>query len=299
MTTPLLERLGGAHLDSATGELASRVSRSLVAVRSRDGGGSGTIWSADGLIITNNHVVSGETAEVVTWDDRSFTAKVIARDASQDLAALQIEATGLDPLEPGDSGALKVGNVVFAIGNPWGVRGSVTAGIVLSTAGTTVENNVPLQHAIRADLRLAPGNSGGPMVDAAGRVVGINSMIVGGMAVAVPSAAVLRFLESAIGAEPGFLGIQFQPVPLPEAIAASYKLPEAGGLMLTDIEPGSPAETAGLLPGDVLLGIGDQPRGLDSTARGLQSMRAGRTLRLALLRGGALFEAEATPAVRS
>ena len=107
MTTPLLERLGGAHLDSATGDLASRISRSLVAVRSRDGGGSGTIWSADGLIITNNHVVAGETAEVVTWDDRSFTAKVIARDASQDLAALQIEATGLDPLEPGDSGALR------------------------------------------------------------------------------------------------------------------------------------------------------------------------------------------------
>ena len=299
MTTPLLERLGGAQFDSATGDLASRISRSLVAVRSRDGGGSGTIWSADGLIVTNNHVVAGETAEVVTWDDRSFAAKVIARDASQDLAALQIEASGLEPLESGDSGALKVGNVVFAIGNPWGMRGSVTAGIVLSTAGTAVENNVPLQQAIRADLRLAPGNSGGPMVDAAGQLVGINSMIVGGMAIAVPSATVVRFLESAIGAEPGFLGVHLQPVPLPEAIAASYKLPEAGALMFTDIEPGSPADTAGLLPGDVLLSIGDQPRGLDSTARGLQSMRAGRKLRLALFRGGQLFEAEATPAARS
>lgn len=298
MTTPLLDRRGGTHFDSATGDLAARISRSLVAVRSHDGGGSGTIWSADGLVITNNHVVSGDTAEVITWDNRTFTANVVARDPSVDLAALQLEATGLDPLEPGDSAALKVGNVVFAIGNPWGIRGSVTAGIVLSTAGTTVENNVPLQHAIRADLRLAPGNSGGPMVDAAGRVVGINSMIVGGMAVAVPSSTVLRFLES-VGAEPGFLGVQLQPVPLPEAIAASYKLPEAGGLMLTDIEPGSPADTAGLLPGDVLLSIGDHPRGLDSTARGLQSMRAGHKLRLAVLRAGELFEAEAVPAVRS
>ena len=298
MTTPLLERPDGAQFDSATGDLAARIGRSLVVVSSRHGSGSGTIWTADGLIITNNHVVSGDTAEVVTWDDRTFAAKVVARGPSQDLAALQIEATGLEPLEPGDSGALKVGHVVFAIGNPWGVRGSVTAGIVLSTAASTVENQAPRQHVIRADLRLAPGNSGGPMVDAAGRVVGINSMIVGGMAVAVPTAIVLAFLESAVGGEPGFLGVQLQAVPLPEAIAASYKLPEAGGLMVTEIESGSPAEFAGLLPGDLLLSVGEHPRGLDSTKRGLQSMRAGRKLRLALLRGGELFEAKATPAVR-
>ncbi|MEP7216840.1 MAG: trypsin-like peptidase domain-containing protein, partial [Anaerolineaceae bacterium] len=160
MTTPLLERPRGAQLDWATGDLALRMSRGLVAVRSRHGGGSGTIWTANGLIVTNNHVVAGDTTEVVTWDDRTFAAKVVARDSSQDLAALQIAATGLEPLESGDSGALKVGHVVFAIGNPWGVRGSVTAGIVLSTAAATVENQVPLHHAIRADLRLAPGNSG-------------------------------------------------------------------------------------------------------------------------------------------
>lgn len=299
MTTARTARPGGKEFDSATGDLAARIRRSLVAVRSRDGGGSGTIWTADGLIITNNHVVSGDTAEVETWDERTFAARVVARSSSQDLAALQIEASGLEPLERGDSGALKAGHVVFAIGNPWGVRGSVTAGIVLSSAGATHQNEVPLLHALRADLRLAPGNSGGPMVDAAGRVIGINSMIVGGMAVAVPSAAVLQFIESAVEGESGFLGVQLQPVALTEAIAASYKLPEAGGFMLTDIEPGSPADTAGLLPGDVLLGVGDHPRGLEYSARALQSMRAGRTLRLALLRGGTLFEAEATPAVRA
>ncbi|MEP7216173.1 MAG: PDZ domain-containing protein, partial [Anaerolineaceae bacterium] len=127
---------------------------------------------------------------------------------------------------------------------------------------------------------------------------GINSMIVSGMAIAVPSATVRAFLESVGGSEPGFLGVQLQSVPLPEAIASCYKLPEASSLMLTNIEPGSPADSAGLLPGDVLLSVGGHPRGLDSTARGLLSMLAGRSLRLALLRGGELCEVEATPAVR-
>jgi serine protease Do len=268
-----------------------------VSIRSRSGGGSGVIWSADGLIITNHHVVPGDSAEVTLQDDRVFPARVIDRDPEHDLAALRIDAIGLDAAVPALT-PLRTGEMVFAIGNPWGVRGTVTAGIVLTTAASAPEDGRSMEGLIRADLRLAPGNSGGPLVNARGEVVGINSMIAGGVALAVPVAAVIAFATREAEPEPGFLGVLVEAVPLPEAIAASYALPEAAGLMLTGIEPGSPAEAAGLIPGDIVVGI-DAQRGLQALGRGLSHMRAGHPVRLALLRGGKPHETDATPAVRA
>ncbi|MEO9254939.1 MAG: PDZ domain-containing protein, partial [Tepidiformaceae bacterium] len=158
---------------------------------------------------------------------------------------------------------------------------------------------VPIANAIRADVRLAPGNSGGPLVNSRGQVVGINSMIAGGMAIAIPSNTVAEFLTRGAPGEPGFLGIMLQPVELSEAIAASFALPEAAGLMLTNVEPGSPAESAGLLPGDIVLGFDGGHRGLAAIGRGFEGMRAGTPVRLSLLRGDTAHEAEAIPAVRS
>lgn len=286
-------------VSAESGELAARLNRSLVTVRSRAGGGSGTVWTAGGLIVTNNHVVPGDHAEVVTSDDRVLDARLVARDSSVDLALLRVDAAGLEPVEAGDSAALRPGQFVYAIGNPWGQRGSVTAGIVLTTNASTVENGVPLEHVIRADLRLAPGNSGGPLVDAGGRVIGINAMIAGGMAVAIPSNTVVEFVAKASEGEPGFLGVTLQQVQVPHAIAASYSFEDEAGLMLTEIEPGSAAEEAGLLPGDVLIGIDGERGRVPAVARRLQGMRAGRPLKLALLRGGKLHEASATPAARA
>src|SRR5579884_3429054 len=127
---------------------------------------------------------------------------------------------------------------------------------IRGVGGAAVEGQVPLPEAIRADVRLAPGNSGGPLADAEGRVIGINAMIAGGMAVAVPSNTASRF---AAGDAPGqgFLGIAAVPVPLPPAIAASYGAPDGFGLLLTDIAGDSPAARAGLLPGDLLFGLDD------------------------------------------
>lgn len=286
-------------VSTESSELAERLSRSLVAVRSREGGGSGTVWASAGLIVTNNHVVPGDRAEVVTHDERVLEARLVARDSSVDLALLRVGAGGLEPVEAGDSAALRPGQFVYAIGNPWGQRGSVTAGIVLTTNATTVENGVPLEHVIRADLRLAPGNSGGPLFDARGRVIGINAMIAGGMAVAIPSNTVVEFVAKASEGEPGFLGVTLQEVHVPHAIAASYSFEDEAGLMLTAIEPGSAAEKAGLLPGDVLVGIDGEQGRMPVVARSLQGMRAGRPLRLALIRGGKLHEASATPAARA
>jgi serine protease Do len=285
----LLPALGGG-----AAAIAERLKDSLVAVRSRAGGGSGTIWSRDGLIVTNSHVVPGEKAEVLTRDDRRFEAALVARDELRDLAALRIDAPGLDAVEVGDSTALRVGEIVLAVGNPWGRRGVVSAGIVMSIGEATEENRVPLYEAIRADVQLAPGSSGGPLADARGRVIGINTMIAGGMAVAVPSNVVARFVAAG-GSLRGFLGIAGRAVPLPPVVAASAAVPDGSGLLVTEVVPGSPAEAAGLLQGDIVVGL-DGPRGLASVAHRLRGIEAGERVRVAMLRGGALREVEAVAA---
>ncbi len=294
MTTT--ELLTSSFSDEAA-HLAERLRNILVTVRSESGGGSGTAWTKDGLVVTNHHVVPGDHAIVVLNDDTEHDARVEARDPEHDLALLRIDAE-LTPAEAGDSTTVRPGSLAFAIGNPWGQRGTLTSGIVLSNGGATEENGVHLRDVIRADLRLAPGNSGGPMTDAQGRVIGINSMIAGGMAIAVPAHRVTEFVANAEPGEPGFLGITFQPIQVPHAIAASYEVDDETALMLTGIEPGSPAELAGLIPGDILVGAGNSRRGLRHLDRPLRGMRAGKPLPISLLRAGKLLDIAATPAVR-
>src|SRR5215208_2600010 len=160
-------------------ELVQRVMPSLVIVRGhRHGAGSGIVWDANGLILTNNHVVGRHTPVILLQDDREYESKLVARDPDVDLALLSIDATGLTPLRPA-SVSPRVGEMVFAFGHPWGQRNTVTRGIVsaLVHAHNKRGDTLPV---IRSDVPLAPGNSGGPLVNAKGEVVGINAMIVGG-----------------------------------------------------------------------------------------------------------------------
>ena len=252
MAAILQERLAGSPaLAADTAALADRLRASTVEVSTRGrGNGSGVIWR-DGLIITNHHVAQTDAPEVVLADGRSFPATVTARDPERDLAALKVSAIGLPVAEIGDSSELRAGHLVLAMGHPLGVKNALTLGILHAVAGGPGGSS----RWIRADLTLAPGNSGGPMVNAQGQVIGINSMIAGGLALAVPSNTVERFLNG--GAHPAFLGVQTQEVTFSAATAS--RAGQEGGLLVLSLVDASPAARAGLLPGDILLRAGNQP----------------------------------------
>lgn len=261
MTTTLLETTDtSAQIASQLAMVAQQLRDCTVQVRSREiGGGSGVIWHSDGLIITNAHVAQTEKTTVELEDGRVFEAVRTSIDPMLDLAALRIEATDLEAATIGNSDALRVGELVLAVGNPLGAVGVLTTGIIHSVALTDAPNreegestNIPYfrnlqpQQWVMADIRLAPGNSGGPLADARGQVIGINTMIAGGLALAVPSNVVERFLNS--GSRP-YLGVTMRPVLV--QLGNKRRL----GLLVLDVAKGSLAQATGLLTGDVLIGV--------------------------------------------
>lgn len=179
-------------------ELVQQVMPSLVIVRGhRYGAGAGIVWDASGLILTNNHVVGRRTPVVILQNDGEYESRLLARDPDVDLALLKIEATDLTPLKP-ISGSPRVGEMVFAFGHPWGQRNTVTRGIVsaLTFAQNRRGDKLPI---VRSDVPLAPGNSGGPLVNASGEVIGINAMIVGGdQSVSIAASVANDFVKKAI-----------------------------------------------------------------------------------------------------
>lgn len=232
-----------AAIEADLEALAERLRASTVAVRlGRDGAGSGVIWASDGAIVTNAHVASRPRAEVVLADGRHFDARVERRDVRRDLALLRIDANGLPAAATRHPGELRTGEVVVAVGHPLGIPNALSMGIVHAPVGERPGRFV------QADLMLAPGNSGGPLADAHGRVVGINSMVAHGLALAVPSDDVHRFA----GAQdvPARLGVRLAPGRLRDGTDV---------LVVVAVEPESRAQRAGLLVGDALL-AGDAAR---------------------------------------
>jgi serine protease Do len=223
-------------LDGDLGSIAARLRASTLRVEDERGGaGSGIVWNDTGLVLTNAHVVRGSSATVTASGSKARPARVLRRDAQRDLAALQVDdPAGLVPAEVRDSGTVVPGELVVAAGNPLGLIGAVTAGLVHRSNARWVV----------ADVRLAPGNSGGPLADAWGRVIGINSMIARGFALAVPTAAVASFLGATAERT---LGVRVTPV----AIRSGRGRIEAQ--LVVAIEPGSTAERAGVALGDAIV----------------------------------------------
>jgi len=200
------------------GEIADRLRRLTVLVRpgGSKGNGSGVLWLSDGLIVTNAHVAQGARAEISLWDGREFRAEVTARDARRDLAALRISAGELFAAEAGDSSRVRPGEIAIAVGNPLGFVGALTTGIVHAVGPI---HGLGWQSWVQSDVRLAPGNSGGPLADARGRIIGINAMVAGRLALAIASNEVTRFLNGESGADSLRLGVSVMLVQLPPPLS--------------------------------------------------------------------------------
>ena len=257
------------------GEIAERVRRFTVLVQPGGrGSGSGVVWSSDGLIITNAHVAQGRRPSVTLWDGREFRAEVTERDPRRDLAALHIAVDDLVAASPADSTKVRPGELAIAVGNPLGFVGALTTGVVHTVAPL---RGLGTRLWVQADVRLAPGNSGGPLADVQGRVIGINTMVAGRLSLAIPSNEVAQFLKGE--AQGSWLGVTLQAVRLPRP--SLYRF----GLVLIDIEPGSPAARASLLPGDILVGSETGAFASVEDLAAILHASEPRVLRLEFLRG--------------
>jgi S1-C subfamily serine protease len=271
--------------------------------------GSGFLISADGKILTNNHVVANERQLEVTLSDQTrYRAQLLSRDEANDVALLQITPRGkLPTLHLGDSDALQVGQKVLAIGNPFGLQGTLTVGIV-SSLGRSIrgENDQTLEGLIQTDAAINPGNSGGPLLDSAGNVVGINTAILGpngniGIGFAMPiNRAKLMLDDFQAGRKRPKLGASV--VWIAGDYADALHLPTAGGLLIQEVDPGSAAARAGLrggrqevqignaellVGGDLIMSIDGKPVDRnDAISRALASKRSGDTLELTIFRNG-------------
>lgn len=253
------------------------------------GAGTGVIWNAEGHIITNNHVVARDNARVQVYlaDGRTLDAKVLQRNPRLDLALLKTTSDIPKPLAIGDSSALRTGEWVFAIGHPWGQRWIVTAGIVSAVRTAKLAEDVTTQY-IQSDVLLAPGNSGGPLLNADGSVVGINAMIFGGdLSVSIPSNVVTNWLAS-LTRRTTKLGIAVQTVELPETVRTLLDLQRESGLLLVDIEDARQAND--LMVGDILLDVAGKPVTTPAELRQIVAqLDKPENVSLTLIRAGAVM----------
>jgi S1-C subfamily serine protease len=277
--------------------------------RSAQGTGSGVVVSPDGLILTNNHVIDGAKEIAVSLSDgRKFAARALGRDADTDLAVLRGD-TGetLPAARVADSKRVRPGQIAIAIGNPLGFQSTVTAGIV-SAVGRSLraQNGRLIGDVIQTDAALNPGNSGGPLATSAGEVIGINTaMIVGaqGICFSVASNTALHVLTQILAhgrVRRARIGIVAEQTTLPTRLVYKTGLTQSGGVRIREVQPDSPADSAGLKAGDLLVRLDGEPvTGVDDMFRMLDEHRIGKVVSATLVRSGALVDVDLRPAERA
>jgi S1-C subfamily serine protease len=316
-TTDSDEELLDAYSRTVTG-VAEKVSPSVVNIevhqqissgrgrtsREAQGNGSGFIFTPDGFILTNSHVVHGANRiEAALLDGRRCPAQLIGDDPDTDLAVIRIGLNNLLPAELGDSKSMRVGQLVVAIGNPYGFQYSVTAGVI-SALGRSLRSQSGrlIDDVIQTDAALNPGNSGGPLVASNGKVIGVNTAVIRPaqgicFATGIDTAKFVtgRLIRDGRISR-SFIGVAGQNVPLPRRIVRYYNLPLDTGILIVSFEQNSAARAAGLREGDLIVSFDGQPvAGIDQLHRLLTGERAGKSVPIEVIRGTEKLVKRLTP----
>ncbi len=260
----------------------------------RGGSGSGVLFTPDGFLLTNHHVVQGKTqVRVRLTDGRDLSGRVVGADPWTDLAVVQADANGLPAATLGDSSGLRVGQLAVAVGSPFGFDSTLTAG-VLSALGRTLRSITGhlVDNVIQTDAALNPGNSGGPLVDSRARVIGINTAIIQsaqGICFAIPINAAKHILPQLMQhgrVVRGYLGLHGHVIPLARPLQRRFDLAQTSAVEVVAVEPGGPASQAGIEPDDLIISLGDQDvTSVDDLHKLLTQLPVGIPVSVVLLRG--------------
>ncbi len=270
----------------------------------RAGTGSGFIFTPDGFILTNSHVVSGAVrVDATLFDGRRCAAQVVGDDPNTDLAVIRVNAPGLQAARLGESRSVRPGQVVIAIGNPYGFQCTVTTGVV-SALGRSLRagSGRLIDNVIQTDAALNPGNSGGPLLDSAGEVIGVNTAVIlpaQGICFAIAIDTV-KFVAGRLIKDGtirnAFIGVAGQNVPLHRRLVRYHRLPHDSGILVAAVEAGSPAQRAGLLEGDLIVAFDGRPvAGIDDLHRILTDAQVGARATLSVLRGAVKLDLAIVP----
>jgi len=301
----LLDAYSQAVVSAVKQAAPSVVNIDVATAGRRSGTGSGFVHTPDGFIITNSHVVHEAVAIGVTLPDgRSYQADLVGDDPPTDLALLRISAPPLSAIGAGDSAALQVGQLAIAIGNPFGFECTITAGVISATGRSLRSMSGRLiDNIIQTDAALNPGNSGGPLVTSAGEAVGINTAIFpGGQGIcfAIPMNTAKWVTASLMKdgrVHRSWLGVAAGVMRLPRRLTHELGLDLEHGVIVTSVEPGSPAEKAGLRPRDIIVAFGEAPTpDVDALHRLLTGEMSGQRAALTILRGGKKVTLDVVPA---